>query len=323
MILHGPILYGANFLKRETHSPLQLPSSAFSNIAISELFSAIRKKKKKCSLLSLSMEFVLDKDQHIHDECSTLILPALSIGNVGQLAIDLLVSSSRAERIGYLDDSSVLPCVGNDAYAPVPQGVLALPLEAYESLSNALTLVQQRSPIVKGMMIEFAKNLADFAATNGKKHVVVLSSLDSGRRQKIDMSSPDGTDDHCEKLGWKVLQEYNIDQRRWKLLSSLAEGNSSEDASLFEDELLDEDYYPSLPFAAFFSCCKAKGLKVTCVLSYCSEGDNIADSLQMADAVCKLLGLNPKKLSGNEGSGWLIPPSWKTVYGPPSDMSLY
>lgn len=55
--------------------------------------------------------------------------PALSIGNVGQLAVDLLIASTRAERIGFLDDPNVLPCVGNDAYWPSPQGQLALPLE--------------------------------------------------------------------------------------------------------------------------------------------------------------------------------------------------
>lgn len=37
-------------------------------------------------------------------------------------------------------------------------------------------------------MIEFAKHLADFAATNGRKHIIVLSSLDSGRSQKVDVS---------------------------------------------------------------------------------------------------------------------------------------
>ncbi|KAF8405097.1 hypothetical protein HHK36_009995 [Tetracentron sinense] len=256
------------------------------------------------------MEFILEEGKHLHDECSTLILPGLSIGNVGQLAMDLLVSSMGAERIGYLDDPFVLPCVGNDAYGPVPRGDLALPLEAYDSPSNALTIVQQRSPVVKGMMVEFAKNLADFAAASGKKHIIVLSSLDSGRRQKIEISSglqmyylssanADGTDGDCEKLGWKKLQEYNPAQRRWKYLSSLAEGNVMQEDSLsFEDELVDEDYYPSLPFAALFSCCKAKGLKVTCILCYCSEGDNIPESFQLAEAACKLLGLNTTKFQG-------------------------
>lgn len=55
--------------------------------------------------------------------------PALSIGNVGQLTVDLLIASLQAEKIGYLDDPNVLPCVGNDAYTPSPPGKLALPLE--------------------------------------------------------------------------------------------------------------------------------------------------------------------------------------------------
>ena len=37
-------------------------------------------------------------------------------------------------------------------------------------------------------MVEFAKNLADFAVDSGKKHVLVLSSLDFGQWQRIDMS---------------------------------------------------------------------------------------------------------------------------------------
>lgn len=53
---------------------------------------------------------------------------------MGQLAVDLLIASTKAERIGYLDDPNVLPCVGNDAYTPTPQGDLALPLEGCSSV---------------------------------------------------------------------------------------------------------------------------------------------------------------------------------------------
>ncbi|KAK3195601.1 hypothetical protein Dsin_026911 [Dipteronia sinensis] len=281
------------------------------------------------------MEFVIDENKHLNKESQNLVLPALSIGNVGQLAVDLLVSSTRAETVGYLDDPFVLPCVGNDAYCPIPRGYLALPLQAYESSSSGMTLVQQRSPVVKGMMIEYAKNLAEFAATNGKKHVVVLSSLDFGRWQKIDMSSglqiyylastnADGTDEYCEQLGWKRLQEYNPEQRGWKYLTTSAEGNAVQDSSsLFEDELEEEDYYPSLPFAALFSCFKARGLKVTCLLCYCSEGDNIADAFQLAEAASKILKLKPDNFQGGEDEKWVIPFSWQTVYGPPPDMSIF
>ena len=101
------------------------------------------------------MEFVLEENKHLNKESQNLVLvrsitifffnfiflfifnkfyefesqPALSIGNVGQLAVDLLVSSTRAETVGYLDDPFVLPCVGNDAYCPNPGGDLALPLQ--------------------------------------------------------------------------------------------------------------------------------------------------------------------------------------------------
>lgn len=281
------------------------------------------------------MEFNIEQGKHLHDECSTLILPALSIGNVGQLAVDLLISSTRAERIGYLDDPNVLPCVGNDAYRPTPQGDLALPLEAYDSPSSALSFFQQRSPVVKEMMVEFAKNLADFAAACGKKHVVVLSSLDFGRWQTVDMSSGlqiyylsstnmDGVDDDCERLGWKRLQEYDPTQRLWKHLSTIAEGKTVEEDSVpLEDELGEEDYYPSLPFAAMFSCFKAKGLKVTCILCYCSEGDNIPEAFRLSEAACNLVGLSPHKFQGNEGGQWVVPFSWQSVYGPPPDMSLF
>ncbi|XP_065854859.1 uncharacterized protein [Euphorbia lathyris] len=282
------------------------------------------------------MEFVLEKDKQLHEDCSTLILPALSIGNVGQLAVDLLVSSTRAERIGYLDDPYLLPSVGNDAYGPIPCGDLVLPLEAYDSAANSLSLVQQRSPVIKGMMVEFAKNLANFAVETGKKHVVVLSALDFGRLRKIDMSSgmqtyylsstnDDGSDDHCEQLGWKRLKEYNPAQRSWKYLSTLAEGKAAEENLFpFEDELEEEeDYYPSLPFAALFSCLKAKGLKVTCLLCYCSEGDNISDAFHLAEAASKFLGFSSDSFHGDENSKWLIPYSWKTVYGPPPDMSIF
>ncbi|WCJ33826.1 Proteasome assembly chaperone 2 [Euphorbia peplus] len=279
------------------------------------------------------MEFVLEKDKHVHEDCSTLILPALSIGNVGQLGVDLLVSSTKAERIGYLDDPYVLPSVGNDAYGPLPSGDLVLPLEAYDSPANSLSLVQQRSPVVKGMMVEFAKNLANFAVATGKKHVIVLSALDFGRLQRIDTSSgmqtyylsstnDDGSDDHCEQLGWKKLKEYNPSQRSWEYLTTLAEGKAVEEDT-FEDELEEEDYYASLPFAALFSCLKAKGLKVTCLLCYCSEGDNISDAFHLAEAASKLSGFSTDHFHGDENSKWVIPYSWKTVYGPPPDMSIF
>jgi len=37
---------------------------------------------------------------------------------------------------------------------------------------------------------------------------------------------------------------------------------------------------------------QAKGIKVTCLLCYCSEGDNTPEAFSLAEATSKLLGLS-------------------------------
>ncbi|MCI02519.1 proteasome assembly chaperone 2-like, partial [Trifolium medium] len=110
--------------------------------------------------------------------------------------------------------------------------------------------------------------MADFIAGSGKKHIIILSSLDFGKWQKVDMSSglqiyylssanSNGADENCEQLGWKKLQDYDPSQKHWKYLNDLAEGNATpEDTISIEDELEEENYYASLPFAALFSFLK-------------------------------------------------------------------
>lgn len=56
------------------------------------------------------------------------VQPALSMGNAGQLAVDLLISHG-ACKSGYLDEPHVLPCVGNDPFGPSANGDLAVALE--------------------------------------------------------------------------------------------------------------------------------------------------------------------------------------------------
>lgn len=41
-----------------------------------------------------------------------LIVPIVSVANLGQLAADLLICSLRLERIGFLDDALLVPAVG-------------------------------------------------------------------------------------------------------------------------------------------------------------------------------------------------------------------
>ena len=57
--------------------------------------------------------------------------PAISIGNVGQLAIDLLIYNLDLKQVGYLYDCSILPLVGNDPFTSpkIQQGNLVTSAE--------------------------------------------------------------------------------------------------------------------------------------------------------------------------------------------------
>jgi len=43
----------------------------------------------------------------------------VSVGNVGQLACDILISSVNARRIGFLYDDSTVPVVGSEPFVPL------------------------------------------------------------------------------------------------------------------------------------------------------------------------------------------------------------
>lgn len=85
----------------------------------------------------------------------------------------------------------------------------------------------------------------------------------------LSSSNSNGTDENCEQLGWKKLQEYDPSQMHWKYLSDLAEGNVTvEDITSVEDELEEENYYASLPFAALFSFLKVTYMHLNLMMPY-------------------------------------------------------
>jgi PAC2 family len=79
----------------------------------------------------------------------TVIVPAVSVGNVGQLAVDVLICTYGLKKVGYFFDAHTLPFVGNDATskATKPKGRLTLGNEVFVSDERKLVVVQQRSSI--------------------------------------------------------------------------------------------------------------------------------------------------------------------------------
>ena len=107
------------------------------------------------------MEFFSDDDgQHVI-KGDTLVIALPSMGNVSQLALDSLISSSmtlpdqheenaRIRRIGYLDSAHIIPVLGHECFNRNMQddaSDICVGLELYRSPAHKITLCQQRSVV--------------------------------------------------------------------------------------------------------------------------------------------------------------------------------
>mmetsp|Transcript_21702 Transcript_21702/g.47678 ORF Transcript_21702/g.47678 Transcript_21702/m.47678 type:complete len:262 (-) Transcript_21702:324-1109(-) len=244
----------------------------------------------------------------------TLVVPAVSTANVGQLAVDLLISTLELPRVAYLEHDAVLPCVGNDPYV-APCGAVATSMELYADASKSLVVMQQRSPVTPGKQREFAADLATWAERCKFKEVVVLSGLSAKWRteQRIGLGfqlcyiastagTADGAHPRCEEIGLPRLadEEFGPEARQelrlppWPLFEALKGSDGGNDVVTF--------------------------------LAFCNEGDNIPDAAAMAQLTAHYLNLLPETPAGQDRPAslqWRMPPSWAHLYGPPPEVGLF
>lgn len=77
---------------------------------------------------------------------SILFQPSISVGNVGQLTVDLLINTLKLPRVGYLKDPALLPLVGNDAFDHThPSGYLHTSAEGVSLFVDQLDTISSTS----------------------------------------------------------------------------------------------------------------------------------------------------------------------------------
>ena len=89
----------------------------------------------------------------------TLIMPAISIGNIGQLAVDVLLASLKAQRVTSCHHPSIIPLVGSNPLNSTSTE-LTTACEIHQSeICSRIILMQIRSGIVRGKSNEFLDDL--------------------------------------------------------------------------------------------------------------------------------------------------------------------
>ncbi|KAK9455328.1 PAC2 family-domain-containing protein [Dipodascopsis uninucleata] len=242
-----------------------------------------------------------------------LILPAVSSGNVPQLALDLIVHSFNVPFAGIIDHKGLLyPFAGpserwieRDTKAAVSAGNgISSALEIYHN--SKITCLIQRSPTLPGCKDRFVNDiLLPLIEKNEFTKILLLSSSDAARR-----SNPAGS---------KVMTilpssgVYDIDSNEAiEALTKRIDLLSVSDSGKLNAERAENYKSPRLPGSGitrrFLEAATKHNLPVIALVMFAFDGDNFSDAYVMAGLAIKLLSIDTP-------ASWTEPVSWKGVYG--------
>ncbi|XP_019723444.1 proteasome assembly chaperone 2 isoform X2 [Hippocampus comes] len=235
----------------------------------------------------------------------TLVMPAVAVGNVGQLAVDLLISTLSLPRVGYLHTDCVIPMAGNNPYATGQDdaGELHTASEVYAAPELKLAVLQIRSPVVKSKSRRFRQLLLSWIKASGFSRTLVLSSSHAYQRDDqqlrgylVTPSLLRSSGDAFKELGWRELE-------RLPLCLGRLDAGADETKLAIPGGGITKGLYTD-------SCREDVPLAV--LLLFCSEGDNVPDALSLVSHLDDWLHLLD---DASREVKWKIPTSWNLLFG--------
>lgn len=290
----------------------------------------------------------------------TLVMPALSVGNVCQMAVDLLLNTflnapnGSVIKVGHLAQSSVQPSVGPNAFG---RAGLTVNMELFAVHAAKVIFLQQRAPCVQDMHEIFVHELFGWSSKAGIAEVVVLAAVDAGGRPDAYLKrGPQPF--HIPTTATSVDASKRVESagvRRWVP----SDGSECRVTEVDEEEAAaacqsaSGGVVPSgwtAPSARAIAATKhnfgglwgsgyapvywrraetdGKALDVLGI--FVAEGDNRAEAHQLASIVARCFGLlfsedggKPSDAAAAIAPKLAEPPYWQHLYGPSFDQSMY
>jgi len=249
-------------------------------------------------------------------EGKTIIVPVVSVANIAQLAVDLLIASLGLKRIGILDASYLIPVVGaRDDGEPG----FTTPLEIYGKDGLDVVVIQQRSPAMKAFKQDFVNFLFAFIRDYKLGAMLLLAGVDLSNRSDAQMSSP------TYKFIPKPAPQ--VDSTPLANISNLPTYSFAPGQHISGEEEPSKMDIPFIPgggltrrLLSSLSSSESPIAKIptACVLQFVLEGDNRGDAIYFARAVAELLSVERHVVA------WKQPSSWAAgLFGTTYDQSLY
>lgn len=239
--------------------------------------------------------FVEDSDF----EGFTFIIPSVAVGNVGQLACDLLISSLDMVKIASVYSPALIPVVGYDPY-DLNSFKLSSCCEIYKCAARNLIVLQLRAPLVYKFARPFLVEIVEKFKQKNIKDFVILTSSFAYEKKHIS-SSP-----FRYVASESCSQKHKIKTLNW-----------------LEHEAPDSELtiYGSGFAPLLYEICKEISLPCLLIYKYCSEGNNIPDAYDMVYYISNLLPLFSEKTDLT--SQLIQPVSWKLLFGRPPPIDIY
>ncbi|KAL5507099.1 hypothetical protein ACEPAH_6555 [Sanghuangporus vaninii] len=241
----------------------------------------------------------------------TLVVPVVSVGNVAQLAADLLIATLGLQQLGVFDPTYLIPVVGAREEGPG----ITTPLELFGKERVDILVIQQRSPVLKSRKEAFSVSLREFIQANEIGAVLYLTGVDVTNRSDAQMMSP------IYALTAPDLP--SLDSSSLSLVSQLPTYKFEPSDTTEIPARLSSSAIPFVPgggltrrLLALSTTQSSKSIPTAAILQFVLEGDNRGDAEFFASVIARILKLDVKE--------WKQPPSWKVgLFGTPHDQTLY
>jgi len=244
-------------------------------------------------------------DKNYAFEDYNFVLPDISIGNVGQLTVDLLLNNLEVEHLGRINHHCFFPFIGGDPFHPESTR-LASSCEIYECKGKKLVILQIRSRVFPNRFIEFRDLIVQFIKKfNFKQTVMVASSsseyFSAGQLQSIPV--------HYLETS-KSQNKEAFSQLKWKEFS-------------FPDNVDTTIITPipgSFVSASLLENCEKESIPFVILICVCSEGNNYPEALHTVGCINSWLNL---KQVNDSVEPWKMPVSWNLPYGNAAPHTIY
>ncbi|CAG7835176.1 unnamed protein product [Allacma fusca] len=244
-----------------------------------------------------------------------LILPAVSVGNVGQLVTDLLITNLKTcKKVGRVYHSAVEPVVGNDI-SEDGQVSLMTSCEVFQDDENKLLIIQFHAPVFSKKSESFVEFLCNWIKGKQFRQVLCLSSTFASERIDSQLSGPPfrflsssstsaAVNDLLARQGLKSLEG-----RQFPAPAVLN--------TVDNEGQVGETYLPGSGITKeLLEKCEAEKIPIAVVLMFVSEGDNTHDANYFFSVICNVFEWRKSDLVRT-------PPSWIHLFGGSFPQEIY